>query len=182
MKLDIPEFKQCCVCVPLRYGLLIWSYLILGPLGFTLFYVIPNEITVLLLALGNIAVTVLLIIAAHEKSLKLLKIYNKCALGAVIATFIGYMFFFLQDAPRYGFDIFTRSYIVNILLGGLIFTAMQVYIIALVRGEIKKLAGNIDEEESVYNELEKAIDEPEMVIVTDQKFGSKTAVNNESRS
>ncbi|KAI5643299.1 hypothetical protein NE865_04717 [Phthorimaea operculella] len=138
MMVDIPNFKRCCVCLPLRYGLLIWGYLIFISFGYILMYVFPLEVTFSLLAIGNIAVTALLVVAAHEKSSKLIKIYNKCAFGAAIATFIFYTSYLIGNMPYYSYYIFRREYYTSTLLGGLFFTAMQIYIIAIVRSEIKK--------------------------------------------
>ncbi|KAI5643297.1 tubulin-tyrosine ligase family domain-containing protein [Phthorimaea operculella] len=189
MRFEIPECKRCCCCVPLRYGLLTWSYLILAP--FTL--MLTSEIMdfmyiayyyqhygwilgimktcLLFLTLANLAFTVLLIVAAHKKCSKLMRIYNKCALGTAIANLIALITNLVYLFIIFGvFVLFFWSTVLMFLLMGLIFIGLQMYILALVRSEIIKLERNVGFEfHNIGAEAEKEYYEPDTVKIDNQK-------------
>ncbi|KAI5643298.1 hypothetical protein NE865_04716 [Phthorimaea operculella] len=194
MRFEIPECSRCCFCVPLRYGLLIWSYLILAPLGLLLALLIAmlihdvnhgwteilKDTSLILLNVANLVFTILLIIAAHKKSVNLLKIYNKCGLSAVIANFVALIADFICDLAMYGALVlwFWTSFLMFLLIG-LIFIGMQMYIIALVRSEIIKLESNVGFEfQNIGAEAEKQYYEPNVVIIDNQKEYDPQAVQN----
>ncbi|KAJ2951544.1 hypothetical protein O0L34_g13693 [Tuta absoluta] len=184
MRFEIPECKRCCFCVPLRYGLLAWSYLILIPLGLLLvlqfmYYTydlaygwktVVEDTCLIILNLVNIVFTILLIVAAHKKSSKLLKVYNKWALGTAIANLVALVSDFTCDLFIYGALVFWFWLMfLMVLLMGLIFIGMQMYIIALVRSEIIKLESNSGFEfHNIGAEAEKDYYEPDTIVIDNQ--------------
>ncbi|KAI5651434.1 hypothetical protein NE865_00678 [Phthorimaea operculella] len=124
MRFEIPLCKRCCFCVPLRYGLLVWSYLVLVPQALLLlaeiwslvlmerrlyYYhwtkVLRTMIYITLLS-ANIVLIFLLIVASHKKSPKLLKIYSKCGLTAAGATFVCFLLDFMYNFAVEGISMF----------------------------------------------------------------------------
>ncbi|XP_049875215.1 uncharacterized protein LOC126373205 [Pectinophora gossypiella] len=157
MRTEVPEFQRCCFCLPVRYGLLIWGYLVLIPnsllvLGdffeclyltryaFNFHWLIIVRFTVTFaIKILNFIFTFLLIVAAHKKNSRLLKIYYCCELYAVAAMFvivISDMVFDLIDMWEYGY---IWKYILWLTLVGILYVGLQLYILAITRSEILKL-------------------------------------------
>ncbi|KAJ2951721.1 hypothetical protein O0L34_g13886 [Tuta absoluta] len=191
MQFDIPTFIRCCVCVPLRLGLLIWGYASLILLGIILvplfeewkylvfYYLYSTEILIiytflLFLAFGNIAFSILLIVAAHKRSSRLMIIYNKCAFVAAILECISLLLYVVYNVYGHGLRLFyggpIRDTAFTVLFLGIAGVGMQTYILAIVRSEIIKLDSNREFEfQNIVAEPEKDDREPEAVVVDDQK-------------
>ncbi|KAI5646290.1 hypothetical protein NE865_01752 [Phthorimaea operculella] len=159
MKYDIPIFRRCCFCVPLRIGLLVWSYFFLIILGLNIVPVFQKDefvyypkhfitystyytikvTSISILIFGNMAFTILFIVAAHKKSSKLMKDYNKCAFIAAIVGFIILLLYIPYEYLYYGKHFFYWEMHSKGLFSGIIVLGMQTYILLLVRSEIMKL-------------------------------------------
>ncbi|XP_026741740.1 uncharacterized protein LOC113503836 [Trichoplusia ni] len=168
MRVELPEFKRCICCVPLRYGLVFWGYFrfiqiiasfysnvetiqLATEKEYTSFRFIVTCITIALDSI-DFVINIIFIIGAHKKNVLLLKIYFYfsfgefiifCLLVIAIAIFFMYIYHILNKYGLGHFSPYSTSWklLTNlIMLTGIIL--IQGYILLLVRSEIKKLSSN----------------------------------------
>lgn len=188
---DLPVMKKCCFCVPIRHALITWGYVKLG-LALTVLgvyililmavvqyynYIEGDTFLMSLIVLLGLLLTTeiishtLFLIGAHQKNVRLIKVYYYYAifmLGAIILMSIVSIIFTLRDSVA-AKDIPTLLYIA----GGLsIFFSIvaQIFLVLSIRSEIIKLRSNCpyrfvknennpegtinsfrDDEQSIYN-------------------------------
>ncbi|XP_047998187.1 uncharacterized protein LOC125235633 [Leguminivora glycinivorella] len=162
--MEAPEFKRCCFCLPLRRGLIAWGYvkvtLNMFMLAFAglMFYILASYnsssynsdvaiFSIICICLPiDIAFTIVLIVAGHKKSIKLLKIsyeYNTVWLGMLTLVtcfmlyldigFVQRLWPYIEDRKYLILEFFTGSAF------GICFIFVQIYVILLIRSELKKL-------------------------------------------
>ncbi|KAJ8719412.1 hypothetical protein PYW08_011587 [Mythimna loreyi] len=114
MKGELPVFKRCCFCLPLRYGLLAWGYFKLIADAFLIFLMTFIFIETLRLVnvyansdhvgdfyagliISSIAitlfftdfiVTIVFIIGGHKKNVQLIRVFYFLSMGMWVATFL----------------------------------------------------------------------------------------------
>ncbi|XP_045536939.1 uncharacterized protein LOC123721651 [Papilio machaon] len=158
---DIPNLTRCCLCLPLRYGLLVWSYIKLIAtiviFGMILIW-IPMLVFVLLLGrdgaiiiaffvlnlvmlLFDIIFNIAFIVGLHKKNTTLIRIYWRYGIAYAVALII---FFLLVG----GFLISKNSMPVdeNLIESIAVFASgvtailiIHTYIMLLIRSELRKL-------------------------------------------
>ncbi|KAJ8720022.1 hypothetical protein PYW07_012065 [Mythimna separata] len=158
---DLPVFKKCCFCVPLRYGLLSWGYVKLGAAFIGLaFYIIvvlalrrflfvdSLAITIVsviaLILITEITLHIVFIVGAHKKNVKLLQAYYQYAVFMwilmIIMCFGSTSFLiwtiFIDYGPDTGFLITLNvvAFVSSI--------AVQTFLVMSLRSEIIKLRSN----------------------------------------
>ncbi|KAJ8719406.1 hypothetical protein PYW08_011581 [Mythimna loreyi] len=101
MRLDIPMFKRCCFCLPLRYGLLGWGYFKMATDAFFVTYLTSSIIAKIMLMrsctdniyrsrvfedlvlpmiadavlIVDFMATIMFIVGGHKKSVKLMRVF-----------------------------------------------------------------------------------------------------------
>ncbi|KAI5643294.1 hypothetical protein NE865_04712 [Phthorimaea operculella] len=164
MRVEIPDFTRCCVCVPLRYGVLTFGYL---NLGFTIFLlsieiwmtvVFDKEYTVseilqssttymyrgvvvfsqmwfILIVYGlEVIFNVILLIGAHSKRTQLIRAYYYYGITTCLAAFVSYVAVRNDPVGWRSFDHHVVEFC--FAFSGLV---LQVYLLFLIRSELKKL-------------------------------------------
>ncbi|CAH0625272.1 unnamed protein product [Chrysodeixis includens] len=167
MRTELPEFKRCCFCVPLRYGLLTWGYLKLlstclllltyiGALYVTVRRVVSDpiavyyyeEITVFSIVIVVLTIdaslTTVFIVGGHQKNSKLLRVFYIYGIVILVLLFI---MLSIMIVPMLFEDSFTPSHIKMYIIdmsGILIEILLQIYFLLLLRSEIVKLNANCE--------------------------------------
>ncbi|XP_021184397.3 uncharacterized protein LOC110372159 [Helicoverpa armigera] len=164
MSVELPLCTRCCLCFPLRFGLIVWGYLRLvisalvlvvaerafsktltltkteSEVIYTVYVVLLGILIVFTLA--DIIVNILFVIGGHRKVLKLLRAYYIYSIVLWIKTtlaglaLIGYTFywFFLEEIDE--FRVWVLVVDVSTFLGQML---IQAYVILLIRSQIIKL-------------------------------------------
>ncbi|XP_022826945.1 uncharacterized protein LOC111356711 [Spodoptera litura] len=174
---ELPMLKRCLLCIPLRYGLIGWGYIrlvidIIVTVALTIEFIHVLEMVqtrsysvsnlviiglIILLGVADFTLTVVFIIGAQRKNVKLLKmcyVYNIVLwvliiiLGVAVSVYTVYLMYqhnvaFLHHIFYILTDLFT--YLSQILVQG--------YFLLLVRSEIVKLE-NSSEFQFVNNAAE----------------------------
>ncbi|XP_061717826.1 uncharacterized protein LOC133525550 isoform X1 [Cydia pomonella] len=162
--MEAPEFKRCCFCLPLRRGLIAWGYVKVGLNSLMLTYValmfyfialhgsgafnadIVIFIFISACLLIDISFSIVFIVAGHKKSIKLLKlsyVYHMVWLGVLALGTCFMLYVDIDFILRLWSYIQDRKYLILEFLTGsglgisLIF--LQIYVILLIRSEIKKI-------------------------------------------
>ncbi|XP_073945759.1 uncharacterized protein [Choristoneura fumiferana] len=160
MRGEAPRFKRCCFCIPLRRGLLGWGYLmlVLNILKAILFTVLYFEQIIILLPsiiilIVDVIFNVLLIVACHKKSPKLMKMYFVYGVVVVILIFASTSAMIYDDVQR-AVSTWDTSYngFADIAIRVVATPAMcfvdifiYIYVLFLVRSErIKLLEQNLE--------------------------------------
>ncbi|VVD01247.1 unnamed protein product [Leptidea sinapis] len=154
MRVEIPEFRRCCFCVPLRQGVLCFGYI---SLVFTIFIIgveihfhedilqsrtlVPYRgITffvkswlLFLMYIVETAFTVILLVGAHKKTVQLLRVYFYYEVTTMLATVVTFV------VIDYDFMFRNREYL--FIEGSFIFLGfvLHIYLLLLVRSLIRKL-------------------------------------------
>ncbi|XP_022826724.1 uncharacterized protein LOC111356553 [Spodoptera litura] len=166
MRTEVPAFKRCCFCVPLRYGLLTWAYIKLVSLAFLaifftmhLYYVIRRyTMTSYSRDLHNIAVigvllailliefcfTLSFIVGGHMKNVKLMRVFYIYNIVMWVLTLVLIMILVVlllrKMDPSDVFSYYSWKFLVT--TANFFFTLLvQVYFMLLLRSEILKLEG-----------------------------------------
>ncbi|XP_049875218.1 uncharacterized protein LOC126373208 [Pectinophora gossypiella] len=161
MRFEVPEFKKCCCCVPLRYGLLAWGYLKLL-IGLSLLLVvliaafnmrhnIPELIAfwvfVIFVCLLDISFNIVFIVGAHTKNYKLLRVFYYATIVGVVAYFLLFLVYFLiqlialtqadtaAELHNYRITVLLVEEIAEVCVN----IALDCYLLLLTRSEILKL-------------------------------------------
>ncbi|CAG4968732.1 unnamed protein product [Colias eurytheme] len=142
--MKVPDVKRCCFCIPLRSGIIIFAYINIIFLVLTVAVLVINtemqkytltndssvEVltsTILFSILGmGVILNFLLLVAAYQKDLSMLRLFNYYAVTTSLAALV----------PTF-FLISRRVYIDGAV--SLFAIAMQFYVIMLVRSEVVKL-------------------------------------------
>ena len=169
MSCEIPEFKRCCFCIPLRHGLLAWVYFKLISTIPILWYfamVLANIIYIIIsygsmeimemelaitvfmfiAILIDITLSVVFLISAHRKNYKLMRVYYiyllvvfVVTLGLPLLTFAYVIYQNVNIINLYNKD--PDTFIAYSVISW-IHIVTDMYFIVLVRSEFKKLARN----------------------------------------
>uniref|UniRef100_A0A2A4JJM7 Uncharacterized protein n=1 Tax=Heliothis virescens TaxID=7102 RepID=A0A2A4JJM7_HELVI len=163
MRLELPECKRCCFCLPLRHSLITWGYIRLVISVFNcinllvLFYRMIESLDLRLLfgfliicTLTDIVLNAMFIIGGHRKNPKLLKAYYvySCVLCVLTTlTLMPYIYAlctYMQIVSdiKVMFYVYTYYTMNAMVLVSLILT--QIYITLLVRSEMVKLRNNCE--------------------------------------
>ncbi|XP_050550539.1 uncharacterized protein LOC118267748 [Spodoptera frugiperda] len=166
MRTELPTFKRCCFCVPLRYGLLTWAYLKLVAvvllatfLAMYLYRIIrrynripyPGDLhgmaiigVLLVILLIEFCFTVTFVIGGHMKNLKPMRVFYVYNMVMVVIT-LGLMMILvglmLRDMdPSHVVSYYSWNFLLT--MANFFFTLLvQIYFILLIRSEIFKLEG-----------------------------------------
>ncbi|XP_041981436.1 uncharacterized protein LOC121734864 isoform X1 [Aricia agestis] len=160
MYVEIPEFKRCCMCVPLRYGLLIFGYL---SLLFSIFWFFVEAVqcyftgmdlrdytitlhkgvsylvetwVALVLHATDIAFYTVLIVGAHKKNTRLMRVFFYYSVTTLAASFL--LFLITRGNVH---ESLLYIHIAEMFFAVFCF-GLQIFILLLVRSEIKKLKEN----------------------------------------
>ncbi|CAH1637050.1 unnamed protein product [Spodoptera littoralis] len=169
MRTEVPAFKRCCFCVPLRYGLLTWAYIKLVALAFLaifftmhLYYMIRNytvtprvfnsrdlhDITVIsvlfAICLIEFCFTLSFIVGGHKKNAKLMRVFYVYNIVMWVLTLVLIMILVVsllrKMDPSHVFSYNSWKFLVT--TAHFFFTLLvQVYFMLLLRSEILKLEG-----------------------------------------
>ncbi|XP_022112861.2 uncharacterized protein LOC110991704 [Pieris rapae] len=157
MRIELPEFRRCCFCFPLRRGVLVYGYICLL---FTLFclwleiYLGYDDLTgmtlvayhgnsfftrawlAILLYVIDFVFTIIMLVGAHTKRVRLLTIYFYYGVTTTLATFLT-MFII-------NYDLLNRDlYNVIIEITFIVFAIiLHLYMLCLVWNMIKRLKQN----------------------------------------
>ncbi|KAJ8719419.1 hypothetical protein PYW08_011594 [Mythimna loreyi] len=162
MRTEVLELRRACFCLPLRYSLLFYGYLRLICIVLDMFMtvslailesnttsIIYLQIFTVILDLLDFILLVILIVGAHKKSVKLLKIFYFYDLGLLILeTLVCIAFAIYILCILIMLDGFERAFKYNakIMLSVAayltIYLGLKVYVLLLVRSEIIKLNNN----------------------------------------
>ncbi|XP_049875224.1 uncharacterized protein LOC126373214 isoform X2 [Pectinophora gossypiella] len=164
MRIDIPQCGRCCVCIPLRHGILIFGYLNLAFSTFLLSFEIwlttvhGPEYTVAqslrsstvylyrgvglysqmwfyaLLYILEILFNILLLIGAHMRA-RLLRVYYYYGITTSLAALVSFVV--MRNSVSYGRqDLQYKVLELAVVFSGLM---VQAYLLLLIRSELKKL-------------------------------------------
>ncbi|KAJ8719408.1 hypothetical protein PYW08_011583 [Mythimna loreyi] len=166
MKGEIPEFKRCCCCLPLRYGLIAWGYFkiivdlcLIPSITYTLVFIsilmeyndkettmFEPELILLMIAitlfLTDLILTLLFIVGAHKKNLKLIRAFYFHSMGVWVATFLLASFTIIisiHNFFKYKYRIMHLENILMTLCFYFVVLVAQTYFLLLLRSEITKL-------------------------------------------
>ncbi|CAH2090118.1 unnamed protein product [Euphydryas editha] len=154
MRIEIPEFRRCCCCFPLRRGIIVLGYI---NLAFSIFLVVieivvsehygKTNYTVVLykgliffsqlwfayiLFASEILFNIILLVGAHMKKKGLLQVFYYYWITMTLATLVTFVILRTEHLFRNYGNYFLEScfFLSNI--------AIQVYLILLVRSELLK--------------------------------------------
>uniref|UniRef100_A0A2A4JIJ9 Uncharacterized protein n=1 Tax=Heliothis virescens TaxID=7102 RepID=A0A2A4JIJ9_HELVI len=164
MSVELPVCTRCCLCFPLRFGLIVWGYLrlvisalvlVVAEKSFSktltltktepeVIYTIYAVLLAILLAftLADILVNILFVIGGHRKVLKLLRAYYIYSIVLWIKTsllglaMIGYTIYWSISEEIDQFHVWVLVVNVSTILGQML---IQAYVILLIRSQIIKL-------------------------------------------
>ncbi|KAJ8720029.1 hypothetical protein PYW07_012072 [Mythimna separata] len=168
MRGEIPVFRRCCFCLPLRYGLLAWGYFKLIADAFLIFlmsYVFINALIMIrihpynahisqvytgliismiavTLFFTDFIVTIVFIVGGHKKNVRLIRVFYFLSMGMWVATFLLASFTVVLSI----YNALTNNNVFLRLGFALIefcfyfvVLAVQTYFLLLLRSEIIKL-------------------------------------------
>ncbi|PZC82187.1 hypothetical protein B5X24_HaOG210995 [Helicoverpa armigera] len=167
MRCEVPEFKRCCFCFPLRYGLLVWGIInLITTVYYNIFRVIKinsivnhmnfeddilQESIFLTLSIIDFLLNALFVFATITKKEKLLKyfLYGNSALGVLAVLYflyiVGYVSYVFSGATvQLGWNTvkpYAWKAFLELTKSGLII-ASQSFCLLLLWSEIKKLKRN----------------------------------------
>ncbi|XP_047508567.1 uncharacterized protein LOC125051970 isoform X1 [Pieris napi] len=161
MRCELPILMRCCFCVPLRLGLLIWTYLklILSLFILTVFCIqaelvarmsnrhVPDGeksflVAMIMFGTINSLFQIAFIVAAHKKNYKIMRIYYIYNFVYIfIPTILFIMFCIIVYSRLGGFMIMLLSAMpfVIIIISIPIEFVLNIYLMLLVRSEFIKL-------------------------------------------
>ncbi|PZC82185.1 hypothetical protein B5X24_HaOG210993 [Helicoverpa armigera] len=158
---EIPVLTRCCICFPLRYGLLAWAYFrlivtgaFLTSLTITFIEFINNDKVsdlevmgvVMFILFTDIVLTALFVVGGHMKNLRILKAFYIYSIILWSLMMLFGMKLTVQTVDRLRtatYQFYVRFLILD--LTSFVFQVLiQSYIILLVRSEIVKLSNNCE--------------------------------------
>ncbi|CAH0625273.1 unnamed protein product [Chrysodeixis includens] len=153
---EVPLFKKCCFCIPLRYGLLTWVYikLIITVIMFLSLAVnvydmdrfcyackilIAIFVIILIFIFVDIILDIVFIVGGHLKNVRLLTYFYRYSFVIAVETILLAVLTLL--ALLFAVKAPVSIYFLNLAIYGLgLF--IQIYFILLLRSEIIKLRSN----------------------------------------
>ncbi|KAJ8720038.1 hypothetical protein PYW07_012081 [Mythimna separata] len=164
---ELPQFKRCCMCLPLRHGLIVWGYirLVIGILlligvtkGFFELLALSKKETgyekyvvllgfFVILAGVDIVLNVVFIYAGHTKHLKMLRVYYIYSFVLWILMIIMGLCLILYAVhvmQSHGMDFLHVLIVLCDVVTFLAEILIQAYILLLVRSQFKKLTNNCE--------------------------------------
>ncbi|CAH0726752.1 unnamed protein product, partial [Brenthis ino] len=155
MRLEIPECRRCCCCVPLRRGILVFGYI---NLMFSICIVVMESVIsfnefntthmmavykgvsfysqawfALVLYSAEIVFNIVLLIGAHKKKTKLLRAYYYYGITTTLASLVTFVVVRHKELySNWGYNIIECT----IVFCGI---GLQVYLLLLVRSELLKM-------------------------------------------
>uniref|UniRef100_A0A2A4JIN4 MARVEL domain-containing protein n=1 Tax=Heliothis virescens TaxID=7102 RepID=A0A2A4JIN4_HELVI len=160
MRLELPVLKRCCLCLPLRYGLIAWGFVRLATTSFLLFDLMMTlvryledkrtDLTVLVIGMliffTDIVLVVLFIIGGYTKNLRILKAYYTYAIILWSVTMLYGVYITVQtiDSLRKANYVSYARFLILDLVSFVLQILIQSYIILLLRSEIIKLSNNCE--------------------------------------
>lgn len=172
MKVDLPEFKRCCCCLPLRYGLLAWGYIklmislaifvvvtytvviyIILMVAFHSTMILPHTMMAIffdMILLVDIALTIVFLVGGHTKTPRLLRVFYiysfvfLCISTLLFMISTGFELYYIRHYTRSSREGYVPfGFVVQSkLIIGLTNIGIQVYVTLLTRSEINKLRNN----------------------------------------
>ncbi|CAB3227853.1 unnamed protein product [Arctia plantaginis] len=167
MRAEIPAFQRCCVCIPLRYGLIVWGYyrlLLAGYILVTICFdisrcvelmnseeekhkVTTSNIIILCLTLiimiADIILGILFIVGCHKKNVSILERYYHYSLVLLALLVPLCLYNFGRTLNYMSISKMPWTKIIFLFVPEFIATisyvVIQIYIVLLVRSEILKL-------------------------------------------
>ncbi|XP_063894692.1 uncharacterized protein LOC110372160 [Helicoverpa armigera] len=169
MRVELPVLTRCCMCFPLRYGLLVWGYvrLCIGLLLLTsvtsgFIEVLTSEPkpdenravflsvigTIVVLTFNDVVLNALFIVGGHTKNVRLLRAYYIYSITLWVLMIVLYTFFTGQTFNFYRkFEEDKMLYLCIAVMDIIIYfghIVIQLYSILLIRSEIVKLTNNCE--------------------------------------
>ncbi|XP_052742211.1 uncharacterized protein LOC112054968 [Bicyclus anynana] len=160
MRLEIPECRRCCCCVPLRHGILVFGYL---NLAFSIFVVVV-EILVLtkgsfsyhtmtvfrglqfyvhlwfavLLYASEIIFNIVLLVGAHMRKPQLMRVYYWYGIATTAASAATFLVLWLKMSCKH---CHWTDYVIEVsfLASGV---GIQIYLLLLIRSALRKFKHN----------------------------------------
>ncbi|XP_013162199.1 PREDICTED: uncharacterized protein LOC106113781 [Papilio xuthus] len=161
---DIPNLTRCCLCFPLRYGLLVWSYIklvatifVLGMiliwipmliwflmLGSKGVFIIALYVLYLVILLFDIIFNIAFIVGLHKKNTTLIRIYWRYGIAYALSFIIFFLlvggFLILENSTPVDTNLFES---IAVFSSGVTATLIiHTYIMLLIRSELRKLKSN----------------------------------------
>uniref|UniRef100_A0A2A4JKK1 Uncharacterized protein n=1 Tax=Heliothis virescens TaxID=7102 RepID=A0A2A4JKK1_HELVI len=166
MRCEVPEFKRCCFCFPLRHGLIVWGIInLIATVYSNVYRIIKIQIILnrlvhdgiveesIFLALSTVEflLDIVFIYAAITKKEKLLKyfLFGNCALGVLAVLYllyiIGYCIYVFYGVTQILGWTTVKPYVWTAfieLTKNVLIIASQSFCLLLLWSEIKKLKRN----------------------------------------
>ncbi|XP_072943812.1 uncharacterized protein [Epargyreus clarus] len=161
MRVEIPQLKRCCFCMPLRRGLLTWVYVklvlaLIASLFLLAHAIVFNRRSVsgtlyaatiigLIQFLLEIIFDILFLVSAHKKNFTYLRIYYRYAVVMLVIQVIAVLMFIAFEIyviVEHPLVLLMFNYMVEITFFALGQTGLQAYFVILVRSELLKLENN----------------------------------------
>ncbi|KAJ8720028.1 hypothetical protein PYW07_012071 [Mythimna separata] len=169
MKGEIPVFRRCCFCLPLRYGLLAWGYFkmiadlfLIVSMSFvfvsTLFWMRAGavnkytetqmclELMIPMIAITlfftDFIVTIVFIVGGHKKNVRLIRVFYFLSMGMWVATFLlasCIVISALHHTLAYHHHYMSLIHVLLTFCFYFIVLVVQTYVLLLLRSEIIKL-------------------------------------------
>ncbi|CAH0686432.1 unnamed protein product [Spodoptera exigua] len=163
MRADLPVFKRCCFCIPLRYGLLTWAYVKLVTVtifsmfilvslyhmvGMYTMYHLPIQrhniifMSVILTVLFiEISLTVTFIVGGHMKNVKLMRVFYVYNIVILTISSLLMIIAILMLVFPIEFFLYRTFEYISTCANFFFSIVIQLYFILLIRSEILKLEG-----------------------------------------
>ncbi|XP_041981437.1 uncharacterized protein LOC121734864 isoform X2 [Aricia agestis] len=165
MYLDLPVFRRCCCCLPVRHGIIAFGYFHMviaclmisleswlltkgydaskpAPTVFNGVGFMVQVWVVFVLYAVDIVFTVVLLVGAHRKRTQLLKVYAYYAIATCCSSLVLFIIMRCQmeeDEPY--LIVYTTITETSLAAAALI---IKIYLLLLIRSEIKKLEQNCE--------------------------------------
>ncbi|CAB3227852.1 unnamed protein product [Arctia plantaginis] len=167
MRIELPVCNKCCMCLPLRYGLIVWGYFRLILASFVLVcisFIIERYVQLLrsenpvkhevaiseyvvlclaaILVIADIMLGIIFIVGCYKKNTKLIRKYyhhNLFLLTLLIPLCLYIFGIYLIDMIRSMPLLDLTLYVITDFVGLFAYITIQIYIILLIRSEIIKL-------------------------------------------
>ncbi|XP_075976941.1 uncharacterized protein LOC142977106 [Anticarsia gemmatalis] len=150
------EFKKCCTCVPMRFGLAFWGYLKLlfdvvilfirgfgiemqpqiGLFSITTAFIVNNTVMV------DFIMNIVFIIGCHRKKASLLFVYYVHSMVFLVITIFLCAYNFMTMATNIFYSEYNNPLVS--LIAYFIYIGAHCYMIFILRSEITKLENNTE--------------------------------------
>ncbi|KAJ8720026.1 hypothetical protein PYW07_012069 [Mythimna separata] len=173
MKGEIPVFKRCCFCLPLRYGLLAWGYFKIFAdvcLMLAIAYILAHIIMIMMiystednlhqiypeliiavvsitLFFTDLIVTIVFIVGGHKKNVRLMRVFYFLSMGMWVATLLLASYTIVTTLQHFFKYNRRYTYLGDILMAACFYfvaLVVQTYFLLLLRSEIIKLRSSVE--------------------------------------